>query len=549
MNVQRSVVSSAKLIAGCTLLSRITGLARDILLAGAFGLGWVQDAWVFAFQFPHLFRRLFGEGAIAAAFVPTFTRMLEREGRDSAWQLLARTLGLMTVALSVLIVLIGVVLGAIWLFSGGSSEELLPRQLTLFLTALMLPFILTICIVALFSSILNCVGSFVPAALMPVLLNLCMIAAIVGLGPAVAPGDHPGQVAVIAFAVVAAGVLQILLIFPVLRRHGVRLGWQLQPRDPTVRRMVGLLVPVLFGQGMLAFGVFLDALVCKLLTRAPGADPAVNFLGWTLTYPLEEGALSAVTYAQRLYQFPLGVLVVSLGTAALPALSRFAARHDWDAWVGEARQALRLAVFEGVLAGTMMIMLAIPIVRLLFEHGQFTSGDTARAGFVLTCYGLGMWAFCALHIVVRSFYSIGDVRTPVMISALLLPLNVVLNLTLVWFDTIREAAFALSTATTSTLAVVVGLIILQRRVPRRLFDLATGLAPVRMLLAAGVTAGTLAFVEASWSALTSNLPSALLSRATETLGLLALGTIVFVGLSWALGAREATLLLRWKHAQ
>ena len=185
----RSVISSAKLIALCTLISRITGLARDILLAQAFGLGWVQDAFAYAFQVPNLFRRLFGEGAMAPVFVPTFTKTLETEGRDAAWKLLARTLALMTLALSATVVVLWLVIAVVWYFLPVDPAQAAARELLLSLTALMLPFMLTICLVALLSAILNCVGSFGPAALAPVLLNLTMIAGIAWAAPHFAPGQ------------------------------------------------------------------------------------------------------------------------------------------------------------------------------------------------------------------------------------------------------------------------------------------------------------------------------------------------------------------------
>lgn len=543
MSAERSVVSSAKLIAVCTLVSRITGLVRDILLAQVFGLGWIQDAFSYAFQLPNLFRRLFGEGAMAAAFVPTFTRTLEEEGREPAWRLLARTLALLTLALTAVIVLIALAIGLIWLLSRGSPEQLAARGLLLSLTAIMLPFMLTICVLALFSSILNCVGSFVPAALAPVLLNVAMIAGLGWLAPHLYPGQPREQVYVVAVVVVAAGILQIVALLPVLRRHGVRLGWRVEPRDPAVQRMLRLVVPVLLGQGVLAFGVFLDGQVCVLLTHKLGTPPTASVAGLTIAYPLEEGALSAITYAQRLYQFPLGVLVISLATAALPMFSRLATRADWPGWMGEVRQALRLAVFEGVLAGTMMIMLAVPMMRLLFERGKFTPADTDRSAFVLVFYGFGLWAFCAQHIVLRAFYSVHDVRTPLTISALFLPLNVALNVALVWVPAIREAAFAVGSCITSTLAVVVGLIVLQRRVKLRVLDGPTALAIAKMLLAGAAAAGTLALITPAGSQLAHRLPNALLARAAETLGLLAAGTAAFLLVAWALRLREVGLLL------
>ena len=541
MSANRSIVSSAKLIALCTLTSRITGLARDILLAQAFGLGWVQDAFSYAFQFPNLFRRLLGEGAMAPVFVPTFTGTLEREGREAAWRLLARTLALMTITLAALIVTIAIIIALIWHTFPGDPGKLEARHLLLWLTALMLPFMLTICVLALFSSILNCVGSFVPAALAPVVLNVCMIIGIAWLGPTLHPGDLAGQVNVVALTVVVAGVLQILFILPVVRAHGVRLGWRLETGDPAVKRMLRLLPPVALGQGVLAFGVFLDAQICALLTHVEGTPATVSVLGWTFAYPLKEGALSAVTYAQRLYQFPLGVLVISLATAALPAFSRLATRQQWPAWTAEVRRSLRLAVFEGILAGTMIIVLGEAIVRFLFEYGHFTAEHTARTNHVLLFYGVGLWAFCAQHIVLRAFYSLGDVRTPLLISATLLPINVGLNLGLVWVSGIREAAFAMSSCTTSTLAVVIGVFLLQRRVGARLLDASTVVAIVKMLIAGAAAAGVMVVLHPWWVGVVAPVGEGVLARGCETLGLLAAGGGAFLLVAGMLRSGE----LQW----
>jgi putative peptidoglycan lipid II flippase len=543
MTARRSVVSSAKLIAICTLVSRITGLIRDILLARAFGLGWVQDAFSYAFQFPNLFRRLFGEGAMAPVFVPTFTKTVETEGAAAAWRLLARTLSLLTLALIVVIVAIALIIAGIWFFLPVDPEKAAARELLLGLTALMLPFMLTICVVALLSSILNCVGSFVPAALASVVLNVGMIVGIAWLAPAVYPVHPSRQVYIVALAVVASGALQIVFLLPALRRNGIVLGWQCQWREPTVKQMLRLLPPVALGQGVLAFGVFLDAQICTMLEHVHGTPATASFFGLRFTYPLQEGALSAITYAQRLYQFPLGVLVVSLATAALPAFSRLATHGEWPAWTAEVRQSLRLAVFEGVLAGVMMIMLPEALTRLLFERGRFTPEDTLRTAYVVACYGFGLWAFCAQHIVLRAFYSLGEVRTPLLISAVLLPLNTTLNLVLIWFPGIREAAFAISSSLTASASVIVGLIILERRVGQRVFDRQTLLALVCMVVAGVVTVVVLALLGPLWTRWMGHVPNRLLARLCETGGLLVVGTAVFLAAAWALRLHELNLLL------
>jgi putative peptidoglycan lipid II flippase len=538
MPEHQPVISSAKLIAGCTLTSRVTGLIRDMLLVHTFGATSVLDAFFYGFQFPNLFRRLFGEGALAAVFVPTFARTLETEGRPPAWKLLARTLALLCATVLAIIIAIEAIVLVIWLASPGGAD----RQLILALTALMLPFMLTICVVALFSSILNCLGSFVPAALMPVVLNLVMIAGIAWFGPAIGGVAPQKQIVVVALSVLLAGGVQLALLMPVLRAHGVSLGWSFQPRDPQVREILGKMGPILLGQGILLFGTFIDTQICILFS------PNANVFGPSFAYPLQEGALSAVTVAQRLYQFPLGVLGISLAVAALPTFSRLAARADWPGWSREVTRSLRLAMFVGLLTGGLMIVLAEPVVQLLFEYRNFDAADTARAARVLMLYGFGMWAFCVQHIVLRAFYSVGDVRTPVRITCVLVPINIGMSLALIWFDAVREAAFAISTSTTSALAVFIGTVLLQRRTQTQLVSRETVWTTAKMLVAAIVTTLLVFWLRGAWlPSLTSAVESVMLRRGIDTLSALALGCGVFLALGALLGLPETRLLLRHRH--
>lgn len=541
MSEHPPVISSARMIAGCTLTSRVTGLIRDMLLVHAFGAAWALDAFFFAFQIPNLFRRLFGEGALAAVFVPTFTRTLETDGPPAAWKLLARTLALLTVVLLFIIAIVELALLLIWIFTPGGED----RQVILGLTALMLPFMLSICIVALLSSILNCVGSFVPAALTPVVLNLVMIAGIVWGGRLV--GDLPEQrVFGVALSVLVAGGLQLVLLAPVLRRRGVPLGWSFRPRDPQVGGMLRLMPPVLLGQGVLLLGTFIDATICAVLTHVGSGSAATTWLGVSFDLPLREGALSAITVATRLYQFPLGVFGISLAIAALPTLSRHAARAQWSEWSEELTRSLRLALFVGLLAGGLMVVVPGPIVQLLFEYRNFDADATARAARVLMFYGLGMWAFFAQHIILRGFYSVGDVRTPVKISCVLVPVNVALSLTLIWFDSIRESAFAISTSVTSTLAAATGFVLLRQRAGAGFGGAGAAWAVARMFLATGAATTIVCWLRAVWLPHLDNaIGSVVLRRGLDTLGALGIGTGVFFAAAAALRLPEPMLLLRY----
>ena len=548
MSQHRPVVTSARLIAICTLISRVTGMARDMLLSQTFGLSGVFDAFNYAFQIPNLFRRLFGEGALAAAFVPVFTRTLENDGREAAWRLMARVLALLSIALLVLIGIVQTLLLLVWIYGPQSTpEELETRRLLLSLTAWMTPFMLTICIVALFSSVLNCVGSFVPAALMPIVLNAAMVVGIVVVGPLIGdPSDLENRVYGVAWMVLAAGVLQVLILIPVLRAHGARIGWRLDTRDPNVRRVLALMVPVLLGQGVLVLGPFLDSQLCWLLSRIEDGSRGGSVLGITFDYPLREGALSALTNAQRLYQFPLGVLAISLAIAVLPLLTRLANRDDWGQWREEFSRTLRLSMFAGLLSGALMVVWSAPIVRLLFEYRRFDAGDTLRVAAVMGWYGLGLWAFCAQHIVIRGFYSLGDVRTPLAISCALLPANLVLSFVLVWLPGVRESAFAISGIITSTITVVLGMWLLQRRTGVALLTPELGGVALRMLLAAVGGAALLHFVAGPWcAALANSLGTAWWTRAIETLLGLGVGAAAILIVAAALGLPEPRMWL-WR---
>ncbi len=474
---------SARLITICTLASRVTGLVRDIVLNRAYGQGAVQDAWVYGFQIPNLFRRLFGEGALSAVFIPVFTDVLDKQGRPAAWVLLGRVTGLMVVALVVLTIVVEGIVLAVWAFS------LSDRSLHIGLTAVMAPFMIGICVLALFSSILNCLNHFSIPALLPIVLNVMIVTGISLVGPMLG-GELDRQVYGAAFCVVGAGIIQLAIILPVLRRHGVRFRMSLGTDDPELRRILRTFLPVLIGQGVLLFNAFFDVLICTYLTRQAGGASTGSFLGLEFEYPLAPGALSAIANAQRLYQFPLGVLAIALATAALPMFSRYASRGETEGLRTSVAQSLRLAIYEGLPSGLIMMVLAAPIVSLLFEHGRFGSVQTERAAVVLQCYGIGMAAFCAQHILLRAFYSMKDTLTPMWISCGLVILNWTLSLSLVW--SLGESAFAVSTSATAVLHVVISVWFLRRRMGGRM-----GATKIAWSLARIVPASALACV-AAW---------------------------------------------------
>jgi len=447
-------LGSARVLAFCTLCSRFTGLARDMVMNRVYGQGWEQDAFNYGFLIPNLFRRLFGEGALSAVFVPVFTDVLDREGKPAAWVLLGRITGLMSLALVVLVILLELTALGIATFMPDVS------RLHIGLTALMTPFMIGVCLVALFSSILNCLNHFTIPGLLPIVLNMLIITGAWVVGPLL--GDElDEQVYGVGACVLAASIFQIAIILPVLRKHGVRFRLSLDRKDKDVKRILRMFIPVVLGQGVLLFNSFFDTQICTSLTRAPDEGPTMSIMGRVVDIPLEPGALSAVNNAQRLYQFPLGVLAISLATAAFPTFSLFASRKDMDGLRASIAQALRLAIFVGLPSGVMLIILGQPIVALLFEHGRFGPEDTVRAAEILVLYGCGMTFYCCQHILLRGFYSLGDTMTPMKIGCGLVAFNLALNLGLIWF--LRERIFGLSTAITSLLHVGISVWLLRNR--------------------------------------------------------------------------------------
>jgi putative peptidoglycan lipid II flippase len=259
-----------------------------------------------------------------------------------------------------------------------------------------------------------------------------------------------------------------VLIWPVLRKQGVHFRWSLNVTDPNVRGMIRMFVPVVLGQGVLLLSVFLDSQICTFLTQGPQDPTTRSFLGMSFAYPLHEGALSAVNNAQRLYQFPLGVLAISLATAAFPMFSLYASRQDYAGLRTTLGQSMRVAIFEGLPCGVVLFVLAEPIIALLFQHGRFTSDATARAAWVLKWYAIGMPAYCCQQIVLRGFYSLKDTMTPMWIGCALVTLNLAINVTLLWNPWIGEAAFGIGTAITSTIHVAVSLWLLRKRLAGRI---------------------------------------------------------------------------------
>lgn len=454
---QRRVLSGLRLVSLLTLVSRITGLARDAGMAALFGNGAIMDAFTVAFRIPNLARRLFGEGALTAAFLPALVRETEQNGQASAWRLASALFAILALLLTAVVVFGEVVLGGLYAVAPTDDSRLL-----IGLAATMLPYLLVICLAAQVSAVMHSLNHFIWPAFVPVLLNLVWIAGIFFIAPLFETPVE--QIYAIAAVVVVGGIMQFLVPLPALVRLGFRFdrSWfrKSNPqRDQTIRgvRSIGrTMLPVLLGLSVTQFNSVLDSLIAWGYS---GSESAAD--GDAL---LESGTAAALYFGQRMYQFPLGILGVALGTVLFPLLSRHAQRERMDLLRDDLAMGLRLVIVIGVPASVGLCLLAEPLTDVLFRRGRFDAQDAKQTSAMIVGYGCAVWAYCALLILHRAYYAVDDQKTPLNIGLLAMLLNLILNLTLI--RVIGGIGLALGTALTCSIQSVVALAVLQRKIGR-----------------------------------------------------------------------------------
>ncbi|MHC5113138.1 MAG: murein biosynthesis integral membrane protein MurJ [Planctomycetota bacterium] len=502
----------ARTVSLLTLVSRVTGLARDASLSRVFGAGPLMDAFFFGFMIPNLFRRLFGEGALAAAFLPAFSR-LDREDPALAGRLASLIVSGLLSGLGAVVLVAEIALYALSARADHASPAL-------WLTMIMLPYMPLVCVVAILGAMLQVRGRFGPTAAAPIVLNLCLIGTVIGLS-FVFPRDGDDasgrlmHVGAVAASVVFAGALQVAWSLLALRG---RPWWSrdLRPARAEARRVLAQALPMILGLGVLQLNTLFDGLIASYPATV---GPTI----FGVDYPLDLGAMSAVSYAQRLYQFPLGVFGIAVATAIFPALAQLAG--DAGAFGATVRRGVRLVVFIGVPASVGLVLVREPLTSVILEGGAFTRQDTERVGRVLLGYAPGIWAYSTVHVLTRAFYARGDAMTPVRVAMGVVALNVALNCSLIWTP-LREAGLAWSTAICSTVQGLVLLALLRRRIGAIVDrDVALGAAKsagaaALMGVAVWLAATFLPSFGAGWAATLGRL-----------LVLVIVGTAVFAGLA------------------
>jgi putative peptidoglycan lipid II flippase len=503
---------SAGLIGIATITSRVLGLVRDRVFAHFFGAADAMDAFNVASRIPNLVRDLFAEGAMSAAFVPTFTRQLTTRGREAAWQLGSHALNALAIATSIIVLLGMIFAWPLSTFYAGSFDTVPGKlELTASLTRIMFPFLTLVAIAVALMGMLNSFGRFFIPALSPAMFNVAVILSALLLSPLLAHfGIHP--IYGIAIGTLLGGVGQIALQWPALRAEGFRHRWRLDTHDPALREILVLMGPGTIGVAATQINLFVNT----VLATGQGT-----------------GAVSWLNYAFRLMYLPIGLFGVSIATAALPDISRHAARES----LPEVRQTisygLRMMLMLNVPAAVGLVALAAPIVGLILESGAFTDTDTIATAGALVYYAPGLLGYSAVKIATPSFYALRDARTPVLVSILAVGTNLVLNITLV--QVFGYLGLALGTALAALVNAAVLLVMLRRRLG--------GLDERRIAVAlAKIVVASAVMGFAAWSvedALATALPGSWwVLRAIRVFSAIGVSLVVLAGAARALRIRE-----------
>jgi putative peptidoglycan lipid II flippase len=432
---------SAGVFGLATITSRVLGLVRDQVLAFYFGAGDANDAFRVASRIPNLVRDLFAEGAMSAAFVPTFTRQLTLQGREKSWRLASSVINALLIVTGVIVVL-GIVFAEplVRLFASEFSEVPGKLEMTIYLTRIAFPFLTLVAVAAVLMGMLNSLGHFFVPALSPAMFNVAVIVMSLTLIPfSSSIGMEP--ITIVAIATLVGGVGQLVIQWPPLRKEGFRYQPVLDLNDEGLHRVLLLMGPGTIGMAATQINVFVNT----VLATGEGT-----------------GAVSWLDFAFRLMYLPIGLFGVSIATAATPAISRMVAEQDFPRIRSTLANALGLMLFLNLPATIGLMVLARPIVAVIFEHGNFTAADTIATAAALQLYAIGLIGYSIVRIISPTFYAVGRSRIPVMVSAGSVVVNIILNVSLV--QVLGYRGLALGTSITAIVNAGLQLFLLRREI-------------------------------------------------------------------------------------
>ena len=413
-------------IAAAVMCSRLLGLVREMLFAGLFGSA-LMGIFTVAFRAPNLLRDLFAEGALSTAFVTVFSQKIEREGKGAAWALAAKMMTLATIVMSA-ISLAGVIFTPqlVGVLAMGFSEP--DAAQVVHLARIMFPFILLVSLAALAMGMLNANGVFGVPALASSFFNIGSIAGGAFLGWRLDPAFGPKALAGLAMGTLLGGLLQFVVQVPSLRKAGFRFRPDFRWKDPGISRILGLMVPSVIAASAVQVNVMVNT-------------SFASFVGTE--------AVSWLNFAFRLMQLPLGVFGVAVATITLPVVSRIAAGADTSSFGPTLGKAMRLAVFLTMPAAVGLYFLAVPIISLIYERGEFRAFDSLQTGAALQFYALGLVAYACVKVLAPAFYAIDRRWTPMLVSFVAIGLNLGLNYLFIFHMGLGHRGLALATAISS----------------------------------------------------------------------------------------------------
>ncbi len=499
------LLRSIATVGGFTLISRVLGFLRDILIAAVLGAGAGADVFFVAFKLPNLFRRLFAEGAFSMAFVPMFAGRVEEDGIEAAKAFAAAAFSVLFWALLIFVGVIELAMPLVMLgFAPAFIGDAAKFDLAVELTRITFPYLLFIALVSLMAGVLNSLGRFAAAAATPILLNLCLIGAILGLANFTETPSHA-----LAWGVAVAGGAQFIWLYAACVREGVwiRLGFPRLTGD--VKVLLKRMAPVAVGAGIYQINLVIDTVIASFL-------PA--------------GSISYLFFADRVNQLPLGVVGVAVGTALLPLLSRQVQAGEEAAALHSQNRALEFSFLLTLPAAAALMVIAVPVVRVLFERGAFGPAETVATAAALAVYAIGLPAYVAVKTLAPGFFAREDTATPVKISVVCLLVNLVLNLILM--GPFKHVGIAMATAVSSWLNAGLLAYVLHKRGHFVLDDRLRHRLPRIILASAGMTAALALALTPLGGALAGSMTERIAALAALVVG----GMAVFGALGWVTGA-------------
>lgn len=433
---KKHLVKAAGIMSLMTLLSRVLGLVRDVVSANRYGTSWQWDSFIYAFMLPNFFRRLVGEGGLSSAFIPVYSEIQHQKGDQEAFYFTNIVGSIIAGSLAVIVGVIGILLTIALQF-----DFLPPRiVLTVDLLRYFFPYLWFMSIFALGMSILNCNKKFFAPSIGPVVLDIFWIVGVVWVAPKM--GSVPeNQLRALAWVVLLSGLAQVLMLIPPVLKTGMRFQWAWKPKYEGFQKTINLILPAILGFTIVQVNMLVD------MTIGMMAGPGAN---------------SALWYGARIMQFPLGMFTIAMGTALLPTLSQQIAAKHYESASKTLSFVLRSVCLIILPCMFGLIILREPVVKMLFERGEFDAVSTARTASVLMYYCVGLWFFSGEKIMAAAFYASQDTRTPVKLGIISMIINIVLNLILMQF--MKESGLALATSIASMVEFVLMVYLYHKKV-------------------------------------------------------------------------------------